>query len=517
MKRLKQSLTLRLLLTISSIIITICLLFLILINHYLQESIVEEMGEKALTSAYLIADRPDVQAAFFEPNPSEQLQPIAEEIRKDTQATFIVIGNAEGIRYTHPDPEKIGQSMVGGDNDSALVNGEAIVSITTGSLGESIRGKVPVMVDGEVVGIISVGYLTEEVQQAIDSAFQSWFQLTLLVAAVGIGAALLLALYVKRQLLGMQPTEIAGLYSAYHTILEETSDGIVLASEKNEVVIANARAHELIPELKEGVFLQQVLPEKLVKENMIRALEIPLQNQDIILSKAPLQHDKKLGYLYFLRTKHEYEALTNELTRMKQQAHMQRAKTHEFSNKLHVLLGLLKRERVDQAIAFIRDEQHDSTTELTMLGKQAPVLIQALLEGKISEAKERGIVVTVENESELVDYSEQQVDALVTALGNVMQNAIDVLQKTEQVDKRIHVFIQQYHHELLIEVHDNGPGINEETAAHIFTLGYTTKGGYDHGYGLALSEQALQKVGGSILVEESHLGGACFLLTLERT
>ncbi|WP_392454544.1 ATP-binding protein [Chryseomicrobium aureum] len=517
MQRLRHSLTARLLVTMSIIIFTICVLFLILINHYLQDSIVEEMGEKALTSAYLIADRPDVQAAFFEPNPSERLQPIAEEIRKDTQATFVVIGNAQGIRYTHPDPEKIGQSMVGGDNDSALVNGEAIVSITTGSLGESIRGKVPVMVDGEVVGIISVGYLTEEVQQSINAVFQSWLQLTLLVAAVGIGAAFLVAIYVKRQLLGMQPTEIAGLYSAYHTILEETSDGIVLASETHKVVIANARAHELIPQLKEGVLLQHVLPEKLVREATIRALEIPLQNQDIILSKAPLERDKKLGYLYVLRTKLEYEALTNELNRVKQQAQMQRAKTHEFSNKLHVLLGLLKHKQVEQAISFIRDEQHDSTAELTMLGKQAPVLIQALLEGKISEAKERGIVVTVDAENELDQYPEQQVDALVTALGNVMQNAIDVLQKVEQTDKKIHVVIQQYKHELLIEVHDNGPGIDEETAAHIFTLGYTTKDSYDHGYGLALSLQALQKEGGTILVEESHLGGACFLLTLKRT
>ncbi|WP_342528255.1 sensor histidine kinase [Chryseomicrobium sp. FSL W7-1435] len=517
MNRLKRSLAARLVLTISAIILTICVLFLVMINHYLQDSIVEEMGDKALTSAYLIADRPDVLAAFSERDPTTVLQPIAEEIRQETGATFVVIGNAQGIRYTHPDPEKIGLSMVGGDNDSALVNREAIVSITTGSLGESIRGKVPVIVDDEVVGIISVGYLTQDIQTTIATAFQGWLLVSLLVALGGFGAAWLLALYVKNQLLGMQPTEIADLYSAYHTILEETTDGIVLASTSNDVIISNARARELIPALQQGGTLHAVLPEKLVNEKSIRALEIPLQQQAIIISKAPLKHDQGPGYLYFFRTKLEYEELTNELTRVKQQGHMQRAKTHEFSNKLHVLLGLLKRQNVAEAISFIRQEQQDSSTQQQMLGKQGPVLIQALLEGKISEAKERGIAVTVEAEEILGDYSDSQIDALVMALGNVLQNAIEALQKATQEDKRIQVVLQEYRHELIIEVQDNGPGIADETAAHIFTLGYSTKDGFDRGYGLALSEQALQKVGGTLLLEESDLGGACFLLTLERT
>lgn len=112
--RLKQSLTIRLLITISGIVFTICVLFLLLINHYLDESILEEMGEKALTSAYLIAERPDITAAFSAEDPSSVLQPIAENIRKQTGASFIVIGNEQGIRYTHPNTEKIGLSMVGG-------------------------------------------------------------------------------------------------------------------------------------------------------------------------------------------------------------------------------------------------------------------------------------------------------------------------------------------------------------------------------------------------------------------
>lgn len=514
--RLKQSLSARLIVTISGIIFAICVLFLFLINHYLNESIIEEMGEKALTSAYLIAGRPDVISTFSMDEPSSILQPIAEEIRQHIGASFVVIGNAQGMRYTHPDPEKIGLSMVGGDNDVALFDKESLVSITTGSLGESIRGKVPVIIDDKVVGIVSVGFLTKDIQGTIDTAFNGGVQITLLVAGLGIICAVLLSLYVKEQLLGMQPAQIAKLYSSYHTILEETTDGIILTTLNNDVVISNSRAKELISALAEGTSLHKVLPERLFKEEVIRALEIPLQQQEIIISKAPLKHGKQLGYLYFLRAKLEYETVINELTLVKQQAQMQRAKTHEFANKLHVILGLLKHSHIEEAILYIRQEQQDTTKQQRALATQPSILIQALLEGKISEAKERGITITIETEDILLDYREEEVDALLTALGNVLQNAMDALHKIDILNKQINLLIHEYSHELIIEVHDNGQGIDDQMAERIFTLGYTTKDGYDRGYGLAISEQALQKVGGSLLLEESDLGGACFLIILQR-
>lgn len=514
--RLKQSLTAHLIMTISGIIFTICVLFLLLINHYLDESVLDEMGEKALTSAYLIADRPDVIGAFSTEDPSSILQRIAEDIRKQTGASFIVIGNKQGIRYTHPNTEKIGKSMVGGDNDSALINKESIVSVTKGSMGESVRGKVPVLVDGNVVGVVSVGFLTKDLQGTIDTAFFGWLQITLLLAVFGIVCAVLISLYVKEQLLGMQPAQIAKLYSAYHTILEETTDGVILTTLDNEVVIANSRAKELISSLTEGISLHTLLPERLFKEEVIKALEIPLQQQEMIFSKTLLKHEKQLGYLYILRAKLEYETVFNELTLVKQQARMQRAKTHEFANKLHVILGLLKQSHIEEAIAFIRQEQLDTTEQQQALATQPSILLQALLEGKISEAKERGITISIETEDVLIDYNDEEVDALLTSLGNVLQNAMDVLDQTTIPDKQIKLFIQQYRHELIIEVHDNGPGIDAETANKIFTLGFTTKDGYDRGYGLAISEQALEKVGGSLLIEESDLGGACFLIILQR-
>lgn len=513
-KHLQQSLTARLITTISAIVLTICVVFLFLIEHHVETTITKEMGDKALSSAYLIAERPDIIDAFSHDEPSRYLQPIAEELRAQISASFIVIGNADGIRYTHPDEQKIGQLMVGGDNDAALVNNEAIVSTTTGSLGESMRGKVPVVSDGHVIGIVSVGFLTKDIEQTIAAAFHEWLQITLALALFGVICAALLSYYVKRQLLGMQPTQIAKLYTSYFTILDETTDGIILTNAQNEVVLSNARAQQLLPSLENGLALANVLPAALVAPRHIRALQLPLQQQSIIMSKTPLETE--LGYLYILRRKDEYETVVSELSRIKQQAQMQRAKTHEFSNKLHIILGLLKQRHVAGAIAFIQQEQLDETSTQQALAAQPSVLIAALLEGKIAEAAEKNITLKVESNDVLHAYNDQQIDALLTAFGNVLQNAIEALHTLSITDKQIDVLMHEYAHELLIEVHDNGQGIAEDVVANIFTLGFSTKDGFERGYGLAISQQALVAVGGAMFVEDSDLGGACFIISLRK-
>lgn len=513
---MRHSLTVRLIVASSMMVLTICLLFLLLIEHHLQTSITEQMGEKALTSAFLIAERPDVTNALLTDAPSRTLQPIAERLRQQTGAAFIVIGNEQGIRYTHPDETKIGLPMIGGDNDAALLNKEAIVSVTTGSLGESIRGKVPILHNDRVIGIVSVGFLTADIDQTIDAAFLEWLKTTLIVATFGIVGAIALSYYVKHQLLGMQPREIAKLYKAYDTILHTTNDGVILTTLTHDVVVCNDRAKALLPMIEQQMSLSTLLPVTLLEKKGFRALEIPLQQQLMIVSKTPLHHNELLGYLYVLREKDEYEVVVNELTNVKQQAQMQRAKTHEFANKLHILLGLLKQGCTNDAIAFIQQEQQLSSSQQHVLSTQPSILIQALLEGKIAEAAEKQIALFVDSDSITDAYNDEQVEAVLTALGNVLQNAIDALHDVDVPQKRIDVVMHEYAHELLIEVHDSGLGISDEQAAHMFTLGYSTKDGYDRGYGLAISAQALHHVGGELLVEESDLGGACFIIILER-
>ncbi|SVD33674.1 uncharacterized protein METZ01_LOCUS386528, partial [marine metagenome] len=58
---------------------------------------------------------------------SQEIQHYAERVRKATGASFVVVGDHEGKRYSHPVPERIGKYMVGGDNEQALVHGQSYI------------------------------------------------------------------------------------------------------------------------------------------------------------------------------------------------------------------------------------------------------------------------------------------------------------------------------------------------------------------------------------------------------
>ena len=75
-----------------------------------------------------MAEIPLVRRQIIKPQPEGVLLQLAEEIRQETGAEFIVIGNREGIRFSHPKPDRLGKQMVGGDNAPALDRGESYIS-----------------------------------------------------------------------------------------------------------------------------------------------------------------------------------------------------------------------------------------------------------------------------------------------------------------------------------------------------------------------------------------------------
>lgn len=94
-----------------------------LFYYILSETVEEQIGKRALHVAKTVAAIPEIKEAFQTENPASIIQPIAEKIRIDTDADFIVVGNKEGIRYAHPRKDKIGEAMVGGDNKGVLLEG----------------------------------------------------------------------------------------------------------------------------------------------------------------------------------------------------------------------------------------------------------------------------------------------------------------------------------------------------------------------------------------------------------
>ena len=153
----------------------------------LRSSLERDYGIRALNVSRSVALIPSVINAMNDPRPQDMINPLVNQIRERVNADFIVVGNLEEVRYSHPLPERIGQKMVGGDNQEPLA-GREIVSIATGSLGRSIRGKVPLFDSSKkVIGVVSTGFLLPTVQSTFLTVLQSilpWYGVALLVALI---------------------------------------------------------------------------------------------------------------------------------------------------------------------------------------------------------------------------------------------------------------------------------------------------------------------------------------------
>lgn len=122
--RLTRSFRLQVMLLVGVLLAAMLLTQGAYLNHRKAEIIADQMGERALAVAKSVAAIPELVAAFADQDPAATIQPIAERIRRQTGARYVVVGNADGIRYSHPLPERLGLPMVGGDNDRALLHGE---------------------------------------------------------------------------------------------------------------------------------------------------------------------------------------------------------------------------------------------------------------------------------------------------------------------------------------------------------------------------------------------------------
>ena len=61
--------------------------------------------DRVLSVAQAVAATPDVQAALATPDPAQELQPLAERIRREANVSFVVVMSPGGTRFSHPNPE----------------------------------------------------------------------------------------------------------------------------------------------------------------------------------------------------------------------------------------------------------------------------------------------------------------------------------------------------------------------------------------------------------------------------
>ncbi len=216
-----------------------------------------------------------------------------------------------------------------------------------------------------------------------------------------------------------------------------------------------------------------------------------LRGQPFLVNIEPLEGG---GFVAGFRDRAEAVALADELTHARGFVDVLRAQSHEYQNRLHVISGLLQLGRHEEALRVLNAEiQADAEFRQLLRDVQVPRLV-ALLAGKRERAQELNIHFVIAEGSHLSPLWERHADTLVSAVGNLTQNAFEALggQPGE-----VTVLIGEDPEGMQIEVEDSGPGVSPDITERLFTQGATTKG-EGHGYGLAGVGARIHALGGTI-------------------
>ncbi|MFF6996462.1 SpoIIE family protein phosphatase [Streptomyces sp. NPDC008313] len=222
-----------------------------------QHDSTQEARNRSLAVAQTFANAPGTRAALKAPDPTAVLQPRAEAARELSKVDFIVVTNTDGIRYTHPKPDRIGKKFVG--TIEPALKGHAFTEEINGTLGPLVQAVVPVKApDGTVEGLVSAGITTANVGGAANR------QMPLLLAAAAAALALatagtaLVSRRLLRQTRGLGPYEMTRMYEHHDAVLHSVREGVIIVGGEGRLLLANDEAQRLL-ELPADADGQQVL------------------------------------------------------------------------------------------------------------------------------------------------------------------------------------------------------------------------------------------------------------------
>ena len=270
--------------------------------------------------------------------------------------------------------------------------------------------------------------------------------------------------------------------------------------------------------------IEQVVPETGILD-VLRTGESQLDwehrvgDKEIIVNRVPIWHDDKvMGVVSSFREKDEIDILAKELSQVQGYAEMLRHQTHEYSNKLHTISGLIQLEAYDKAIELIGSETSGYQDLLQFLVSAVPdPLVAGCILGKYNRAKELNIQLNVDRHSNFSDVPDWiNKEKIVTVLGNLLDNAYEAVTPLSEDKRVVNLSLTDLGNDLIFEVEDSGHGIADEVAGHIFEKGVSTSDEKGKGIGLYLVKDVLSYINGHITVNKSDLGGVLFTVYISK-
>ncbi|WP_327675788.1 SpoIIE family protein phosphatase [Kitasatospora sp. NBC_00458] len=205
----------------------------------------QEATNRSVAVAQTFANSPGIVEALRSPDPTAILQPKAQSVAVNAGVDFVVVLSTDGIRYTHPNPARIGQKFVG--NYEPALKGQVVVEQVVGTIGPLVQAIVPVHApDSQVVGMVSAGITIANVSSASER------QLPVVLGAAGIALGLatcgtaLVSRRLRRQTHGLGPSEMTRMYEHHAAVLHAVREGVLIIGGDGRLLLCNDEARRLL-------------------------------------------------------------------------------------------------------------------------------------------------------------------------------------------------------------------------------------------------------------------------------
>ncbi|WCN08831.1 ATP-binding protein [Marinomonas mediterranea] len=511
--------------------------FGIIISYSVQQTYLNDLSSKGLEIAHMLALDPSIIRSVEHSNAGQQvnIRPYVESIRAHTNASFIVITNQDGIRLSHPIASRVGEHFIGDDIVPTLTEGKSHSNVAVGSLGKAIRNFAPVISNNNVIGAVSIGYLTRTTGELVQEHINNFIIWVAFIYLFVISIISISIFKLKRTFLQMEPEKIVQRFRERELILNSIRDRIVAVDQHQHITAINEAAYEcLVPiydvneEGRQDAYLSEPL------ENLSRTLSnivfeangkllrttTQISGQSHAITAYPVTNDAQtMGYVLVFQPDYNETKLEEALQAKTNYANHLRAKTHEHTNKLNVLSGLLQTGKVNDAIELL---QQESDAHQQILGQLIKTIenssVAGVLLAQYNKAAEYDVSFFIDDDSQLANYPSTISEPISTMLANLLDNAtMAAWENNQNRTPEVTLYISDRSKHFVIEVEDSGRGVPESLSNNLYDFGVSSKVSNEQtGVGLYLVNQIVLQFQGSLDWERSENNTTVFSVYLDK-
>ncbi len=493
--------------------IVICVLVAMFISISSQLQII---GDNLLNTANTLSAGPTIMNTVRLGYTPEICKMYLEDLMDDMPLvdSFTIVDENGKVLY-HTDPIFIGTYVEEESEWQILKDGEAFIENRAPDSHTPQRRRVAFAAikenDGDIIGFVAVSINFWRQFNTVLGSLPIYLVATIILLSIGFLFTTTSLKSIRRQLRGYDPEQFAKIYDGNTNVLNIIDKGVIAINTDKRITIINNIGCEILglPVIPydrvpiQDVMPQSQLPQVLETEQAIYNEHIVIHGKNLLITHLPLYSNGQLtGAVSLFHDAEVMNQMAEQLEDANNMVETLRAFNHEFMNKLHVILGYLETDHIEEAKTYLLQSSMESSQSISQISKTiAHQGIAAIIIGKAIRAAELDITLNIVPESYCKTLTTGvPSNVYVTILGNLLQNAIEELNSCDHELKEIQLTLFVDSESTYISVLDTGRGMPEELIDKVTERNISTKGP-GRGTGLYLVHSLVDDLHGSLKIE----------------